>query len=47
MIRPLEVICRPLGVDIGLKKLILDVCDQSMGSGGEMQLKFGVLGLAD
>ena len=47
VIRPLRVNYRPLGVDFGLEKLILELCDLSFGSGSEIYLKFVVVGLLE
>ena len=39
VIRPLRVNFWPLRVGFGLQKLILELCDLSLGSGGEIYLK--------
>ena len=41
--RPLRVYFRPMGVVFGRQKMILDVCDLSLGSGFEIYLKFDVI----
>ena len=45
VIRHLRVNFRPLKVDFGYEKLILALCDMSLGFEREIYLKFVVLGL--